>query len=128
MRRINKVEIKRRLTELYKIKKQVERLASNKGKKYTINRDNQEFKDVKMDDVNGMDMKMTLKQFSDRIEDLGKEAPNFILARNEIILEQTDTVPYFEIMGYTTKDAGKISKSLRKVNNEYAILDELKLT
>ncbi|MEI6119199.1 MAG: hypothetical protein WCP92_08625 [bacterium] len=41
-----------------------------------------------MDDVNGMDMTATLKQFSERIEEIGKEAPDFILARNEIILEQ----------------------------------------
>jgi hypothetical protein len=41
-----------------------------------------------MDDVNGMDMNTTLKQFSDRIDELGKEAPDFITSRNEIILEK----------------------------------------
>ena len=57
--------------------------------KFAQNKDNtKSVNDVKMDDVNGMDMNITLKQFSDRIEDLGKEAPDFILARNDIILEK----------------------------------------
>lgn len=119
LRKINKTEIKWRLEELSKIQDQIEKLEKNKNKKDS---------GVKMDDVNEMDMKMTLKQFSDRIEDLGKEAPDFILARNQIILGQADTVPYFEIMGYSKSDAKKINTSLKRVNNEYAILDELKLT
>ncbi|HBB04847.1 TPA: hypothetical protein DCZ39_08440 [Patescibacteria group bacterium] len=77
------------------MKKQIERLANNKDKKYTIDRDIDAqdkkeintIKEVKMDDTNAMDMKMTLKQFSDRIEDLGKEVPDFILTRNSIIEE-----------------------------------------
>ncbi|MFA6256344.1 MAG: hypothetical protein WC606_04110 [Candidatus Absconditabacterales bacterium] len=130
LRKIQKTEIKRRLKELKKIKEQIERLANNKDKKYSIDRKKQEVKTVEMDDVNAMDMKMTLKQLSDKIEDLGlsKEAPDFILARNEIILEQADTTPYFEIIGYDKSDAKKLNKALKKVNNEYAILDELKLT
>lgn len=137
IRKIHKTEIDRRLKELNKIKGQIERIANNKGKTYDIERDiNPEdntkevkgVKEVEMDDVNAMDMKMTLKQLSDRIEDLGKEAPDFILARNEIILENPDTVPYYEIIVYDKSDARKVSKSLKKVNKEYAILDKLELT
>jgi len=92
--KMNKTEIQRRLKELNKIKEQIERLANNKDKKYTIDRDidtkdkTKEVKDVKMDDVNGMDMTMTLKQFSDRIDELGKEAPDFITTRNDLLLEK----------------------------------------
>jgi len=135
LRKIHRTEITRRIKELKKIKEQIERLANNKNKKYTIDRDidtddktKKEVKDVKMDDVNGMDMTATLKQFSERIEEIGKEAPDFILARNEIILEQWDTVPYYDIMIYDKSDARKINKSLKKINNEYAILDKLELT
>jgi len=94
LRKIQKTEIDRRLKELNKIKEQIERLANNKDKKYTIDRDinsadnTKEVKDVKMDDVNGMDMTTTLKQFSDRIEELGKEAPDFITTRNDLLLEK----------------------------------------
>lgn len=80
LRKIQKTEINRRIKELNKIKGQIERLANNKDKKYEIERDIDatdktkkevnKVKEVKMDDVNGLDMKMTLKQFSDRIEDL----------------------------------------------------------
>jgi len=106
LRNIHKTELKRRIKELNKIKGQIEQMANNKNKKYTINRkidtedkqkkedkdkqkkETKEIQEVKMDDVNGMDMKTTLKQFSDRIEDLGKEVPDFILTRNDILLEQ----------------------------------------
>ena len=134
LRKIHKTEIERRLKELNKIKGQIERLANNKDKKYKIDwdidsKDNtKSVNDIKMDDVNGMDMNITLKQFSDRIEELGKEAPDFILARNDIILEKGNTVPYYEIMIYDKSDARKINKSLKKINNEYAILDKLELT
>jgi hypothetical protein len=96
LRAIQKTEITRRLKELNKIKEQIERLANNKGKTYEIERnidaedatkEVDKVTEVKMDDVNGMDMKATLRQFSDRIEDLGKEVPDFIMARNDIILE-----------------------------------------
>lgn len=119
LRKMNKTEIKWRLQELNKIKNQIERLEKNKDKKYG---------ELKMDDVNEMNMKMTLKQFNDTIEDLGKEAPNFILTRNQIVVGKWDTVPYFEIIGYDKSDARKLNRALKKVNNEYAILDELKLT
>lgn len=128
LRKIQKKEIERRLKELNKIKEQIERVANNKDKKYKIDRKKEEVKEVEMDDINAMDMKMTLKQLSDKIEDLGKEAPDFILARNEIILEQADTVPYYEIVVYDKSDARKLNTSLKKINNEYAILDKLELT
>ncbi len=119
LRKINKTEIKWRLKELNKIKNQIERLEKNTDKKYG---------ELKMDDVNDMNMKMTLKQFNDTIEDLGKEAPNFILTRNQIVVGEGDTAPYFEIIGYDKSDAKKLNRSLKKINNEYAILNELKLT
>ena len=76
---MNKIEIKRRIDELYKIQNQIAKLEDNNNKKY---------KNVKIDDINKMNMEITLKQFGDKIESLGKEAPNFILARNDIILGQ----------------------------------------
>jgi hypothetical protein len=126
--KITKIEIKRRIDQLKKMKKQIERLEKNKDKRYTIKRENDGEVEVKMDDINGFDMSTTLSQFNQKIEELGKEAPEFIKTRNEIVLGNGDTTPYFEIIGYTTSDAQKLSKALRKVNNEYAILDELKLT
>lgn len=117
--KISKEEIQVRLNGLYKIQKEIKKLEKNKDKNYGK---------LKMDDINEMDMKTTLKQYSERIEELGKEAPNFILTRNDIVLGKWDTVPYFEIMGYSKSDAKKLNKSLEKINTEYAILDELKLT
>jgi len=135
LRKIHKTEINRRIKELNKIKEQIEWLANNKNKKYTINRDidtkdntKKEVKNVEMDDINGMDMKMTLKQFSDRIEDLGKEAPDFILARNDILLEKADTVPYYEIIVYDKSDAKKLKNALKKINKEYVKLNKKELT
>jgi len=119
LRKINKTEIKWRIKELNKIKNQIERLEKNKNKTYG---------DVEMNDINDMDMNMTLKQFSEKIEDLGKEAPDFILSRNAIVLWEGDTTPYFEIIGYDKSDARKLNRSLKRINNEYVILDELKLT
>ncbi len=95
--KIHKTEIERRLKELNKIKEQIERLANNKDKTYEIERDIDaasntkevsKVKEVKMDDVNAMDMKMTLKQLNDRIEEISNEVPDFITARNDIILEK----------------------------------------
>lgn len=83
---------------------------------------------MKMDDINGLDMTATLKQFSDRIEALGKEAPDFILTRNDIILEKGDTVPYYELIINNVSDAKKINKALKKVNKQYAILDKTSLS
>jgi hypothetical protein len=77
LRKINKTEIKERLKELNKIKNQIERLEKKQDRKHG---------DTKMDDVNEMNMDMTLKQFSETIEDLAKEAPNFILARNQTVV------------------------------------------
>lgn len=137
LRKIHKKEIERRLKELNKIKEQIELLANNKGKNYEIKRDIDPIdntkevstvKEVKMDDVNAMDMTMTLKQLSDRIEEIGKEVPDFITTRNDIILEKGDTNPYYEIIIHDKSDARKISKSLKKINNQYAILDKLELT
>lgn len=137
LRKIHKKEIERRLKELNKIKKQIELLTNNKGKIYEIKRDIDPIdntkevstvKEVKMDDVNAMDMTMTLKQLSDRIEEIGKEVPDFITTRNDIILEKGDTNPYYEIIIHDKSDARKISKSLKKINNQYAILDKLELT
>lgn len=146
LRNIHKTELKRRIKELNKIKGQIEQMANNKNKKYTINRkidtedkqkkedkdkqkkETKEIQEVKMDDVNGMDMKTTLKQFSDRIEDLGKEVPDFILTRNDILLEQWDTVPNYEIIVHDKYDARKLIKSLNRINKEYIILNKLELT
>lgn len=119
LRKINKTEIKSRLKELNKIKKQIKRIEKNKDKKHG---------DLKMDNVQEMNMNITLKQFNEEIENLGKEAPDFILTRNQIAIGEGDTVPYFEIIGYEKSDAKKLNKALKKINNEYAILDELKLT
>ena len=117
--KINKTEIERRITQLKDMQKGIKRLERNTDKTN---------KETKMDDVNEMNMNITLKQFSDRIEELGKEAPNFILARNDVILGKWDTVPYFEIKGYSAGEVKKFNKVLWKINKEYAILDELKLT
>lgn len=134
--KIHKTEIGRRLIELNKIKEQIERLANNKGKTYEIERDIDAanntkevstVKEVKMDDVNAMDMKMTLKQLNDRIEEIGTEVPDFITSRNDIILEKGDTKQYYEIIVNDKNDAKKLIKSLKKVNNQYIILDKLEL-
>lgn len=127
LRNMQKTEIKRRLKELNKIQKQINELEDNKDKKYSTKDRNGEDKKVKMDDINKLDRVMTLKQFSGRIEELGKEVPDFILSRNSILLEQGDTTPYFEVIGYDRSDAKKLNKAFKKINNEYAILDELKL-
>ncbi len=138
IRKMQKTEINRRLKELNKIKDQIERLANNKNKKYTIDRDIDatnknkkeinKIKEVKMDDVNALDMKMTLKQFSDRIEDLGKEAPDFILTRNDIILENGDTTPYYELIINNVKDATKLKFAIQKINDDYTVLNKISLS
>jgi len=104
LRKIHKKEIERRLKELNKIKEQIELLANNKNKTYEIEwdidpadktKEVSSVKEVKMDDENAMDTTMTLKQLSDRIEEIGKEVPDFITTRNDIILEKWDTNPYY---------------------------------
>ncbi len=134
-RKIHKMQIERRIKELNKIKEIMEDVANNKNRKYDIKRDidtkngkNKDFTEVQMNDINGMDMRMTLEQLSDRIEFLSKEWPDFILTRNGIILEDWDNTPYYETIIHDKSDAKKINRSLRKVNKEYAILDELELT
>jgi len=135
--KIHQTEIERRLKELNKIKEQIERLINNKNKTYEIKRDIDptnntkeisKVKEVKMDDVNAMDMKMTLKQLNDRIEEIATEVPDFITSRNDIILEKGDTKQYYEIIVNDKNDAKKLIKSLKKVNNQYIILDKLELT
>ena len=74
-----------------------------------------------MNDINGMDMTTTLKQLNDRIEEIGKEASDFITSRNDIILEKADTKPYYEIIIHDKSDAKKLSKSLKKINNQYVL-------
>lgn len=127
--KINKTEIKRRLKQLNKIKKQIERLENNKGKKYTIDRKNEEGDvEVKMDDINGFDEKTTLLQLNQRIEELGKEAPEFIKTRNEIILENADTTPYYELILNNVKDAAKLKMAIQKVNDDYILLNKMNLS
>ncbi|MEI7918825.1 MAG: hypothetical protein WCH65_01030 [bacterium] len=79
-RKIHKMQIERRIKELNKIKEIMEDVANNKNRKYDIKRDidtkngkNKDFTEVQMNDINGMDMRMTLEQLSDRIEFLSKE-------------------------------------------------------
>lgn len=135
--KIHKTEIERRLKELNKIKEQIERLANNKDKTYEIERDIDaanntkevsKVKEVKMDDVNAMDMKMTLKQLNDRIEEIGTEVPDFITSRNDIILEKGDTTPYYEFIVNNVKDASKLKLALKRINNEYITLNKMSLT
>ncbi len=133
LRKMQKTEIQRRLKELDKMKTQIERLEKNKDANYTIDRDkgNNEFKglkEVKMDDINKFDMKTTLMQFSKRIEELGKEAPEFIKTRNEIILEKGDTTPYYEYVINNVDDAKRLNKALKRINKEYVLLDKVALS
>jgi len=128
LRSMHKTEINRRIKELQKIKEQIEWIEKNKDKKYEIQRENNEIKEVKMNDINGLDMKITLKQLSDRIEALGKEAPDFILTRNEIVLERWDTTPHYELIMNNKKDARKIKSALNRINKEYIQLNKLGLT
>ncbi|MEI6773659.1 MAG: hypothetical protein WCL18_02280 [bacterium] len=119
MRKAHKAQIQERLDRVYRMKSEVELLAKNKSKKYA---------EVKMDDVNGMDSKLTLTQISERLYKIEEDIPNFIRTRNEIINKESDTTPYYEVIINDRADAKKVNKALMKINKEYAILDELKLT
>lgn len=129
LRKIQKTEIEKRINELEAIKKQIERLQKNKDKKYKIKRDegNGEFKDVVMDDINGYDANITLAQFNERIEELGKEVPDFIKQRNDILLGKADMTPGYTIKINTVEDAIRIQKALKKENEEYQILNSISL-
>ena len=129
LRKIQKKEIENRIRELETIKQQIERLQKNKNKKYQIKRDegNGEFKDIVMDDINGYDTNLTLAQFNARIEELGKEAPEFIKQRNDILLNKADSTPGYKILINTPEDALIIQKALQKENGEYEILNKIKL-
>ena len=74
LRKAYESQIQDRLDRLYTMKKEVELLGQNKDKKYTIDREDKngkkEFKEVKMDDINGFDMKETCKQISVRLEEI----------------------------------------------------------
>lgn len=124
---LQKVEIKRRLEQLKKIQDQIQRLEKNKGKKYTITKDN-EIKEVKMDDINAYDTDLTILQFNQRIEEIMKEAPEFIKTRNEIILENGDTTPYYDIIVNNVHDATQIKIIFEQINADYALLDKMALT
>lgn len=129
LRKIQKKEIENRIRELETIKQQIERLQKNKNKKYQIKRDegNGEFKDIVMDDINGYDTNLTLAQFNARIEELGKEAPEFIKQRNDILLNKADSTPGYKILINTPKDALILQKALQEENGEYKILNKLNL-
>jgi len=126
-----KSQIQERLDRLYKMKEEIELLEKNKDKKYTIDRENvngkKEFKEVKMDDVNGMDMKMTLKTISERLETIGENDPDFINTRNSIIGKEATITPYYEIIIKDKKDAKDMKKALNKYNKQYVLLDKISL-
>lgn len=126
-----KSQLQERLDRLYKMKEEVELLVWNKEKKYTIDRENEdgkdEIKDVKMDDVNGMDMKSTLKTISERIEKIADDVPDFINTRNSIIGKEATSTPYFEIIINDKKDANDLKKSLNKYNKQYVLLNKISL-
>jgi len=103
-------------------------LKDNQGKTYDIERDGEEIKDVKMGDVNNFDMKITLKQLGERVQQLGKEAPDFVFTRNNIILGKGDTTPYYNIILNNVKDATKIKLAFQKINNDYITLNKMVLT
>lgn len=127
LRDIQKVEINRRIEQLEKIKKQIERLENNQGKKYTINKKD-EVREVKMDDINAEDMEITILQLNQRIEEIGKEAPEFIKTRNEIVMENGDTTPYYEIIMNNVKDNASLKLAFQKINNDLALTDKMALS
>jgi len=81
-----------------------------------------------MGDVNNFDMKITLKQLGERVQQLGKEAPDFVFTRNNIILEKEDTTPYYEYIVNNVKDATKLKLALNRINNDYVTLNKMSLT
>lgn len=129
LRNIQKTEIKRRLKQLYKMQDKIERLENNKDEKYTVERDDADGDmDVKMDDMNGYEMKQTLLVFSDKIEELAQEVPDFILSANAISKEEADTTPYYEFVLNNTKDATKLKLQLQTINNDYITLNKMALS
>lgn len=130
--KINKTEVKRRLKQLKKIKKQIERLEKNKGKTYTINRKDADgdvdIKEVQMNDINAFDEETTLRQLNQKIEKLGEEAPDFIKTRNEIILENADTTPYYELTLNNVRDAAKLKIIIQRINDDYMLLNKMSLS
>lgn len=128
LRNMQKKEITNRINQLKDIKKHIEWLEKNKNKKYTTKWDdgNGEI-EVKMDDINGYDANITVRQFSAKVEELGKEAPEFILQRNKIIEGTAETAPRYGISINTPEDAKILQKILKKENGEYEILNKINL-
>jgi hypothetical protein len=130
--RINRTEIDRRIEQLNKIKQQIERLEQNKGKTYTIERKDADgdiaVKEVEMGDINALDERTTLLRLNQKVEELGKEAPDFMRTRNEIIVENGDTTPYYELILNNVKDATKLKLAMQAINDDYILLNKMNLS
>ncbi len=124
-------QVQDRLDRLYRMKSRVELLDQHQNDKYKIKRETvngrREIKEVEMGDINDFDKNETLKQLNEWIEDIGNEQSDFIATRNSIINKEAGTVPYYEIIINDKKDARQMQKTLKKLNNQYAILNTISL-
>ena len=128
-RKIYQSQLQERLDTLYKMKKQIDDMEQNKDKKYTIKRKNKDginvIEEVKMNDINDFKEDETLKQFRERLFTLENDQPNFNKTRTEIIIEEGDNTPYYEIIINDTKRARQMATALKRINKNYARLDKL---
>lgn len=113
----DKTEINERLRALDKINKRIQELEKSKKNK-----------EGKTNDLDETRMNIELKRINEELDDIKKQAPDFVLTRTGIILENEDKTPYFDIIGYDKKDIKKLNKALLKINNEYTILNGMSLT
>jgi len=124
--RIHKSQIEERIKQLKNIKQKVERLEQNKDKTYTIKRKSDGEVDVIYDDIEGFDTQTTLLRLSEKIDELGKEAPQFMDTRNDILLDKGDTTPYYEII-INKETATTLRNQLKNLNKEHLKTIEITL-
>ena len=131
LRKAQRSQIQDRLDRLYRMKETIERLEKNDAKNYAIKRETvdgkQQLQEVYMSDINAYNKKETLQQISQRLEEIANEQHKFEANRLAITNREAGVVPYYEIIINDKKDIKSLRKTLKKINNQYVILDSISL-
>ena len=71
------------------------------------------------------DKKESLKKFSAKLDQLSNNVPEFIAYRNDILLQNPDTIPYYPININTKEEARTVKKALERSNSYIQKLNKI---